>query len=434
MDINYQSLDAIKERLNFTDAVIQGQSTAKGLFFPEHIPTLSEGQIQHLLKLPREQRAFHLLRPFVDATINDEALLNACTLITSFPIPLRWLTDDVAILELFHGPTLAFKDVGARFVAAILDSINQKSPQPRTVLVATSGDTGGAVAAAFENASNTKVIILYPRGGVSRLQELQLTSNGHSVFAIEVDGDFDVCQAMVKTMFADQIIKDQFGLISANSINIARWLPQQIYYFDALSQWHHDTPPVIAVPSGNFGNIAAGLIAVAQGLPVQGMIAACNNNDTVPRFMQTGEWQPRPTQSTLSNAMDISVPSNYPRVVELLEKHMNTEKFVFQSVQISDDSTAEKIKQCLEQYDYWIDPHTAVGLSALDKLISKKQKAICLSTAHPIKFAPTVSAITGATPPLDIDLEQMLLAKSQRKFQMNPSTTELIAFMRTHLT
>jgi threonine synthase len=305
------------------------------------------------------------------------------------------ISENIAALELFHGPTLAFKDVGARFMSRCLRYFSGAGGQKTIVIVATSGDTGGAVANGFYEVEGIEVIILYPKGKVSSVQELQLTTLGKNITAVKVAGNFDDCQRMAKQALTDQQLKTRALLTSANSINIARWLPQQFYYYYALKQWESE-PPVFSVPSGNFGNLAAGLLASVSGLPVHKFIAACNANDVVPQFMMSGKYQPKPSLATLSNAMDVGDPSNFVRILELFGGDFSKLTDTVTAVSISDAETAETMQNVYQEYGYVLDPHGAVGYRALSNYLEAQPnaKGIFLETAHPVKF-DSVKEIIG---------------------------------------
>jgi threonine synthase len=329
-------------------------------------------------------------------SIPDEKLYEICAETVNFEFPLLEISDRISVLELFHGPTLAFKDVGARFMSRCLQRFSQETSTKTIVVVATSGDTGGAVAAGFHNVDDVEVVILYPSGKVSEVQELQLTTLGGNVTALEVGGVFDDCQVLAKTALADADIASRVQLTSANSINIARWLPQQIYYYYALKQWPYPDPPVISVPSGNFGNLAAGVLAHAAGMPVSKFIAACNANDVVARYLKSGAFQPKPTVATLSNAMDVGDPSNFVRILEILGKDRVAIHKKLEAVSVSDEATSKTIHEVFDQYGYTLDPHGAVGYRALADYLDRHQdrRGIFLETAHPIKF-DSVAVILG---------------------------------------
>ena len=381
--------------VSFRDAVLNGQPDDNGLYFPSQIPQLKTKFLNNFATFPNEQIAFDVIQPYVGGEIPDEALFEICRETLNFDFPLVKLTEQISALELFHGPTLAFKDVGARFMSRCLRYFSRSSLEKTVVIVATSGDTGGAVAAGFHGVENIEVVILYPSGKVSRVQELQLTTLGGNVTTLELHGSFDDCQALAKRAIADAELQQKVLITSANSINVARWLPQQFYYFYALKQWQGD-PPVIAVPSGNFGNLASGVLAHVSGLPVVKFIAACNANDVVPKFFESGEYKPRPSVSTLSNAMDVGDPSNFVRILEIFGKSFARLKEKVEAVSISDAQTAETMRSVNNEYGYVLDPHAAVAYCALSDHLDKQpgQKGIILETAHPVKF-DSVKEIIG---------------------------------------
>ena len=349
----------------------------------------------------------------------------------NFDFPLVPVTPDIWSLELFHGPTLAFKDVGARFMSRCFAHFAQNNTRPITVLVATSGDTGGAVANGFYDVEGVRVVILYPSGKVSSVQELQLTTLGKNITALEVEGTFDDCQRMVKEAFADPILNNALFLTSANSINVARWLPQQFYYFFAAQQWPDLThPPVISVPSGNFGNICAGLLAHRSGLPVRHFIAACNGNSIVPDYLRTGDYRPKPAVPTLSNAMDVGNPSNFVRILELFHQKLPNLQQTLSAVSISDAETIATIRELKTQQHYLSDPHGAVGYLALQRYLTQHpgDKGIFLETAHPVKFYDTVEPIIGSKIPLPPSVTALLDATKKSR-QMPARYSELKDFL-----
>lgn len=379
----------------FRDAVLRGQPEDKGLYFPSEVPHLSRDWIGPSRDLTNAQIAFDVIRPFVGDEIDEYRLFEICSETVDFPFPLIPITERISVLELFHGPTLAFKDVGARFMSRCLQHFSQDRTGKTIVIVATSGDTGGAVAAGFHGLEGIEVVILYPKGKVSRVQELQLTTLGGNVTTLELRGTFDDCQTLAKQALADPDLKSRGHFTSANSINVARWLPQQFYYFFALKQWD-GPPPIISVPSGNFGNLASGILAHISGLPAQSFIAACNANDVVPRFMQTEDYRPRRSVATLSNAMDVGSPSNFVRVLELFDNNFIDLKRVMKAVSVSDETTVETMREVYDSSGYVLDPHGAVGYRALaDHLKANKQDSgFFLETAHPVKF-DSVNRILG---------------------------------------
>ncbi|HEV2480458.1 MAG TPA: threonine synthase [Puia sp.] len=431
--MKYYSLnDPNKNYVDFKEATIRGQAPDRGLYFPKDVPVLPDDFIENLHRYSYEQIAFRVIRPYTGDTLPETELerivhetLNfeepATTLPATigageqpaapgettpgpaartqpFEFPLKQVTPSISSLELFHGPTLAFKDVGARFMSRCLGYFVRGNNRPITVLVATSGDTGGAVASGFYDVDGVQVVILYPSGKVSSVQELQLTTFGKNITALEIDGSFDDCQKMVKEAFADADLQKNLFLTSANSINVARWLPQQFYYFFALQQWpYKEHPPVISVPSGNFGNLCAGMMAWLSGLPVAHFIAACNANDVVPIYLHTGNYQPKQAQPTLSNAMDVGNPSNFVRILEIFHQQLPTMKKILSSYSITDEETQNAILSLWKHHHYLADPHGAVGALALQRYLSEHpgEKGLFLETAHPVKFYNTVEPVIG---------------------------------------
>jgi threonine synthase len=418
--MHYYSTNNKNLHVDFKEATIKGQPLDKGLFFPAQIPQLKDDFINNIELLSKEDIAFEVIKPYVGNTIPDVDLKKIVSQTINFDFPLVGVTDSISSLELFHGPTLAFKDVGARFMSRCLSYFFKDANQKITVLVATSGDTGGAVAAAFYEVENVEVVILYPSGKVSSIQELQLTTLGKNIRAVEVDGSFDDCQRMVKQSFADKELNEQLFLTSANSINVARWLPQQFYYFFAWQQWHDKKMlPVIAVPSGNFGNICAGLLACHSGLPVQHFIAACNANDAVPDFFETEIYRAKQTVSTLSNAMDVGDPSNFIRVLELFNHDVESLKKMVTPYSIGDDETKQTIEELYSRQAYLPDPHGAVAYAALKDWLQfhPHLKGYFLETAHPVKFYDVVEPIIGKKIGLPSTI-QMMLGKRNESVKM----------------
>jgi threonine synthase len=392
----YYSLNNQSPKTSFKEATIRGQAPDKGLYFPQYIPEFPKAFIENINAFSKEEIAFTCIAPYVGETIPPDELKKIIRETIGFNFPLISLSDSIYSLELFHGPTLAFKDVGARFMSRCLRYFVQDSGEQVTVLVATSGDTGGAVASGFYNVDGINVVILYPAGKVSRVQELQLTTYGKNIRALEVQGTFDDCQQLVKQAFADDKLNKMLFLTSANSINVARWLPQQFYYLFAYQHWKYKSnPPVFCVPSGNFGNICAGLLARRSGLPAKHFIAACNANQVVPAFLKSGKYQPQKAIATLSNAMDVGDPSNFVRMLEIFDREFNSLTKVLSSYTVSDIETTGAIREVYGAYNYLMDPHGAVGYAALKKYLQEnpEQKGIFLETAHPIKFYDVVEPV-----------------------------------------
>ncbi|HEY9343588.1 MAG TPA: threonine synthase, partial [Hanamia sp.] len=336
----YYSTNNKSPKVNFKEATIKGQAPDKGLYFPETIPSLQKTFFEDINEYSKEEIALKVIRPYVGDVIPENELQRIVSETVSFDFPLVKVEKNIFSLELFHGPTLAFKDVGARFMSRCLGYFVKNNGKKITVLVATSGDTGGAVANGFYDVDGVDVVILYPAGKVSSVQELQLTTLGKNIKALEVDGTFDDCQQLVKQAFADELLNEKLFLTSANSINVARWLSQQFYYFFAYQQWNDKkNPPVISVPSGNFGNICAGLLAHHSGLPVKHFIAACNANDVVTEYLKTENYAPKKSIATISNAMDVGNPSNFVRILQLFNQEFQSLKNVMSSYTFSDEET-----------------------------------------------------------------------------------------------
>ncbi|HXB08780.1 MAG TPA: threonine synthase [Puia sp.] len=416
--MNYYSLNDPSAFVDFKEATIRGQAPDKGLYFPKTIPALPKDLLRNIDTLSREELAYRVIRPYTGDTLPEPELRRIVAETIAFDFPLVPVSPGIQSLELFHGPTLAFKDVGARFMSRCLGYFVKNNTRPLTVLVATSGDTGGAVANGFYGVEGVRVVILYPSGKVSSVQELQLTTLGQNITALEVDGSFDDCQQMVKEAFADQTLQQELFLTSANSINVARWLPQQFYYFFAWQQYPDKAnPPVFCVPSGNFGNICAGLLAHHSGLPARYFIAACNANDTIPVFLQTGEFQTKPAKSTLSNAMDVANPSNFVRILEIFQKQLPSLKQTLSATSISDEETIAAIRHLYKNHHYLADPHGAIGWLALQRFLEKDPgaKGIFLETAHPVKFYDTVEPIIGQQIPLPDSVAALLHKQKHSK-------------------
>ena len=410
--------------VNFKDATINGQAPDKGLYFPKNIPVLSPGFIKNIADYSDVAIAYEIIKPYVGDKIHAGMLKKIVEETINFPIPLVPINDTISSLELYHGPTLAFKDVGARFMSRCLGFFVKNQPKKVTVLVATSGDTGGAVANGFYDVPNVEVIILYPSGKVSTVQEKQLTTLGKNIHALEVNGSFDDCQEMVKDIFARAADFTNLFLTSANSINVARWLPQQFYYFFAYKQWaDKNNPPVIAVPSGNFGNICAGILAHASGLPIKHFIAACNANDVVPNFFETDIYEPKKAVATISNAMDVGNPSNFVRILEIFNQQTGDLKKLVSAKSVSDGETRATLKKVKDEYNYLLDPHGAVGYNALEKYLQQHpaQKGIVVETAHPVKFFDVVEPIIGSPVAIpQIIQDQLKLKKQSELMENNP--------------
>ncbi len=383
------------EQVSFAQAVTQGLGKQQGLFFPHDLPEFNLTEIDEMLEQDFVSRSAKILAAFIGDEIPQELLEERVRTAFTFPAPVSKVEDDIGCLELFHGPTLAFKDFGGRFMAQMLTHIS--GDKPVTILTATSGDTGAAVAHAFYGLKNVRVVILYPQGKISPLQEKLFCTLGGNIETVAIDGDFDACQALVKKAFDDEELKQKLGLNSANSINISRLLAQICYYFEAVAQLPQDARNqlVISVPSGNFGDLTAGLLAKSLGLPVKRFIAATNANDTVPRFLQAGEWSPNATLATLSNAMDVSQPNNWPRVEELFRRKIwRLNELGYAAI---DDEVTKATMLELKEKGYLSEPHAAVAYRALRDQLHPGEYGLFLGTAHPAKFKESVEAILGDT-------------------------------------
>ena len=414
--MQYFSTNNNSLKVNFKEATINGQAPDKGLYFPESIPVLENDFINNINQYSNEEIAFNVIQPFVGDVIPKDELVRIVAETINFDFPLVKVENNIFSLELFHGPTLAFKDVGARFMSRCLGYFVKGNNKKVTVLVATSGDTGGAVANGFYDVDGVDVVILYPSGKVSSVQELQLTTLGKNIKALEIDGTFDDCQKIVKQAFADEELNQKLFLTSANSINVARWLPQQFYYLFAYKQWEDkNKPPVISVPSGNFGNICAGLLAHRSGLPVSHFIAACNENNVVTEYLETGSYVPKKSVATLSNAMDVGNPSNFVRILELFDQEFQSLKNVMSSFSFSDEETKNILKEVYLNDNYLLDPHGAVGYAALKKYLDENSnyEGMFLETAHPVKFYDVVEPVIGEKVSIPFAVNDLLGLKKE---------------------
>ncbi|QWX84732.1 threonine synthase [Cellulophaga sp. HaHaR_3_176] len=410
--MNFYSLNKKAPITNFKNAVIKGIAPDRGLYFPESITPLPKDFFDTIENLSNEEIAYQAIHQFVGDEIPEKELKEILAEVLDFDFPVIDISDTIATLELFHGPTLAFKDVGARFMARCLGYFSKESDDEITVLVATSGDTGGAVANGFLGVKGVKVVILYPSGKVSDIQEKQLTTLGQNITALEVDGTFDDCQTMVKTAFLDSEITNKMQLTSANSINVARWLPQLFYYLFAYKQVKVDDI-VFSIPSGNFGNICAGMIAQKLGMPVKHFIASTNVNDVVPRFMETKSYDPKPSTATISNAMDVGDPSNFVRIRHIFNDDFTKLSESLSSYSFNDDETKKAMIELYNDYNYVADPHGAVGYLGLKKYqeTNPNNYGIFLETAHPVKFLDIVEDTINE----NIELPDTIIKQMKKK-------------------
>ena len=409
--MKYYSLNNNAPKVSFQEAVIQGLAPDQGLYFPEHLTPIPASFFDKIETLSNEEIAFQVIQEFVGDEIPEINLRQIITETLCFDFPLVKVENNIYSLELFHGPTMAFKDVGARFMSRCLAYFNSdKKGAKNTVLVATSGDTGGAVANGFLGVEGVDVVILYPSGKVSDIQERQLTTLGKNITALEVDGDFDACQDMVKKAFLDDSLSYK-NLTSANSINIARWLPQMFYFFFAYKQLKSENKPLIfSCPSGNFGNICAGIISKKLGLPIKHFVASTNVNDTVPRFLEEGLYDPKPSKATISNAMDVGNPSNFIRIQAMYKNDLSEFKKDFSSFSFSDTETKIALQTIYKRSGYISEPHGAVGYLGLKKELENHPRdiGIFLETAHPIKFLDVVESLLNVKLPIPSQIESIL--------------------------
>ncbi len=418
--MQYYSLNNRTIKASFSDAVIKGIAPDKGLYFPEHIAPLPQSFFDTIETLDNTEIAYQAIQQFVGDQIPEAELKDILNDVLSFDFPVVEIEDNIGTLELFHGPTMAFKDVGARFMARCLGYFNKNNDNQVTVLVATSGDTGGAVANGFLGVKGVDVVILYPSGKVSNIQEKQLTTLGQNIVALEIDGVFDDCQDMVKTAFLDSDITEYRQLTSANSINVARWLPQLFYFLFAYKQVKNKRKDIVfSVPSGNFGNICAGIVAHKLGLPVKQFVASTNINDTVVRYLETSEYTPKPSKATISNAMDVGNPSNFIRIQQLFENDFKQLKHSFSAFSFDDIETKEAMKRIFDNTGYITDPHGAVGYLGLKKQgLNGNDYGIFLETAHPVKFLDVVEETLNTTIEIPSRIEKVM-NKEKKSYSIN---------------
>jgi threonine synthase len=412
--IYYSTRDKQKQAgVSFAQAVLQGLAPDGGLYLPEKIPTLPDSFFQNITEYSNEDIAYEIAQAYVQEEIPEKELRKIVAETINFPLPVSKIREGCYSLELYHGPTMAFKDVGARFMARVMAYfIRTQLHREVKVVVATSGDTGSAVAAGFFGIEGITVHILYPKGKVSPLQEKQLTTWGSNIHAIEVEGSFDDCQKIAKQLLSDEDIKKTHFLTSANSINIARLIPQSFYYALAWKQLIPLGQPVtFCVPSGNFGNLSAGIMLRLMGLPIRGFIAATNANHVFPDYLHSGNYQPQPSVPTLSNAMDVGAPSNFERMLNFYDHSVDAFRNMIRSVSVSDTETADTLRKVYHETGYLLDPHGAVGYSAIEKLhLPSEGIAVVLETAHPAKFVEVVEEILQQK----IDVPQRLLDYAQK--------------------
>ena len=420
--MRYISLNHNSQPVDFKTAVMNGLAPDKGLYFPEEIISLPKKITDNIKSINDHELCYEVIKEYIGEYFTKDELIQIIEKTIDFKIPLNKIGDNpIYSLELFHGPTLAFKDIGAKFLALCMDKIkNDFNSKGITVLVATSGDTGGAVAKGFEGLDGINVCILYPKGRISEVQEKQITTNDKNIIAFEVNGDFDDCQKMVKDAFNDLEIKSKITLTSANSINIARWLPQMFYYFLAIKKMDNENDNIFSVPSGNFGNICAGILSKEIGLNIRLFLASTNINKTVPEYLESGNYSPQKTKPTISNAMDVSDPSNFVRIQKIFNNDIQKIKKIIKAYSFNDDQTREAIKDIYNRNNYLMDPHSAIGYLGIKSYLSNHStnaSGIFLSTAHPIKFKEQVEKSIGKEISVPSRLKD-IMGKSKRSIEI----------------
>ncbi len=389
----FTSLNNSSVNDTFKNSIFNGLSIDGGLYFPKKIKTLDE-LIQNIKGLSNQEIGFLIMKSFINSEIPDKELKKIIDQTINFDFPIKQIQNNIFSFELFHGPTLAFKDVGASFLANSLEYYTKD--KVLNILVATSGDTGAAVANSFFNKKNINVIILFPKNKISSFQQKQITTKGNNIYAVELAADFDACQNLVKQAFNDNILRKKINISSANSINVGRWLPQIIYYFilyKELKKINKEKEVCISVPSGNFGNICAGLMSKKMGLNFKKIIASTNINDTIPRYLSSGVFDPKQTKRTISNAMDVSIPNNFPRIEKIYDDNFKSLSKNLISEMVDEFQTKEEIKKIFNSTKYILDPHGAVGLVGLKRNLQSNETGVFFETAHPIKFMDSIREI-----------------------------------------
>lgn len=432
--MKYYSTNNINLRVNLKEAVLTGMPLDNGLFMPVEIKPFNAEFIKNLPQMSFEEMSLTVCKKIID-DLDDNILAGIIEEAINFDAPVVHLNDKISTLELFHGPTLAFKDFGARFMSRLMSYFVKDSQQKLNIVVATSGDTGSAVANGFLNVENINVLVLYPSGKVSEIQEKQIATLGQNITALEVDGTFDDCQKMVKSALVDQDILNQLKITSANSINISRLIPQIFYYFRLFAQLNHQKNDKIAVcvPSGNFGNLTAGLMAKKMGLPIDKFIAATNINDVVPEYLATSLFTPRPSKTTISNAMDVGNPSNFARILDLYHHNYQTIKQEISGYKFTDSETRKKMTEVYENTQYICDPHGAVGYLGLEQFLKEKQeynKGIFFETAHPAKFKNIVEEAINKKIEIPDRLAKFL-TREKKSLKISNQFSQLKEFMLT---
>lgn len=429
--MQFYSTNSQDIKVSLKEAVLKGLAADNGLYMPEEIPELSPDFFKNIQDKSLQEIGFEVLKPFFCPDIPEDKFKDLVYDALNFEIPAVEVSENIYSLELFHGPTLAFKDIGARFMARILSHFVGDQQKEINILVATSGDTGSAVANGFYKVPGINVFVLYPKGLVSEVQEKQFTTLGQNITSIEVNGTFDDCQRMVKEAFLDQKLNDQLVLTSANSINLARLLPQSIYYHHAYAQLRKKgivNDIVMCVPSGNFGNITAGMIAQIMGLPVKRFIAATNINNIVPKYLETGEYLPQASKATIANAMDVGDPSNFARILDLYDAKHETVKSKLDGYYYTDEDIRGALKSVEKDYQYIMDPHGATGYMALKEGLKKNETGVFLETAHPAKFPEVVEPVIGKKVQVPQRL-QAFMNGERKSIQMEANLSNLKAFL-----
>lgn len=415
--MRYYSTNNRSKYVSLHDAVVNGLAEDRGLYMPEKINRLPEEFFKNIDKMSFQEISFEVAKAFFSDDVDEKSLKDIVYDTLSFDCPVKKVCDDIWTLELFHGPTLAFKDVGARFMARLLEYfIRQEAHQTVNVLVATSGDTGSAVANGFLGVDGIHVYVLYPKGKVSKIQECQFTTLGKNITAIEIDGVFDDCQSLVKSAFMDKDLYKHMKLTSANSINVARFLPQAFYYFNAYARMKANGLAenlVMCVPSGNFGNITAGLFAREMGLPIRRFIAANNANNIFYNYLKTGVYEPKPSVQTIANAMDVGDPSNFARIYDLYNGSHDKISSIISGATYTDDEIKAAVKQCYKDNGYILDPHGACGYQALKDNLKKGETGVFCETAHPAKFKDTIEKIIDTEIEIPQRLSDFMKGKKQ---------------------
>jgi threonine synthase len=428
----YYSTNKNADRATLQEAVVKGLASDRGLFMPDVIKQLPEDFFENMKDLSFQEIAYVVADAFFGEDVDAASLKEIVYDTLNFDVPLIHVHDNIFSLELFHGPTLAFKDVGARFMSRLLGYFIKKEGQKEVnVLVATSGDTGSAVANGFLGVDGIRVYVLYPKGKVSPIQECQFTTLGKNITALEVDGVFDDCQALVKSAFMDKDLNAHMKLTSANSINVARFLPQAFYYFYAVAQLHKlgiKKDIVICVPSGNFGNITAGLFGKRMGMTVKRFIAANNRNDIFFQYLNTGVYTPRPSVQTIANAMDVGDPSNFARILDLYGNSHETISAEIAGCTYTDEQIADSLRECYKTYGYLMDPHGSVGYRALKELLQPGETGVFLETAHPAKFKETVEEIINDEVAIPAKLQEFMKGTKQ-SVQMSKDFADFKAYL-----